>query len=109
MTGFIEIPEKTKYAPKHAILKSLQEKKYLALATITIPESNLTNSLYDIPYSELKESMVKDFEKKVEKVHAKYEELVYDITLNALKQLNSEIVDLNNKLSDTILAISSKD
>jgi hypothetical protein len=109
MSDTIKIIEQTKYAHKYISLKPLPEKQYASFVAIPSRENNLTNSLYDITYSELKESIAKDFDKKVERVHAKYEALILDTIFNTLENLDTEIVDLNQKLSKTIVELTKSE
>ena len=102
MTELLETIKHIKYAPTYTTFHQLKEKHYISVGIPAVNEKSLANSIYDIPYSEVKGSLVKDFEKKIERVHAKYEKLIIDTIFKELSNLDSDILELNHKLSKTI-------
>ena len=104
MTQIQEYIARKKYSQK----LSLQEKSYSEPSTneSSRVESNLIDILYKSSYNDMKESLKKDFEIKVKSVQEQYESQVIDVILKAIDSIDSEISDMNLRLSNTIDLIS---
>ncbi len=104
MTGIQEYIARKKYSHGY----SSQRKSYSipSIDESSQIEKNLIDVFYRSSYNELKTMMKKDFEKRVESVHEKYESQIIDVLLKAINEIDCEVLNLNKKLSNTINSIT---